>query len=76
MPKLRESNMRKLSFLYQKIQNQSRTRKRVLGIILIVIGFFSLVTPLTPFAWLSFVGLELLGFHFAVWDKVKNKFLK
>ncbi len=76
MRKLRESNMGKLSLLYGRIHNQSVTRKRILGTILIVVGFISLVTPLTPFAWLSFVGLELLGFHFAVWDKIKEKLLK
>lgn len=76
MRKLRESNMGKFSLFYKKIQDQSVTRKRILGVILIVVGFVSLVTPLTPFAWLAFVGLELLGFHFAVWDKIKEKLLK
>jgi uncharacterized protein YqgC (DUF456 family) len=34
--------------------------KYVAGIVLILIGFIALVTPLTPGAWLMFVGLELI----------------
>lgn len=39
-----------------------------LGAICLVIGLLALVTPLTPGAWLIFVGLELLGIRFIVWD--------
>lgn len=33
----------------------------VLGIVLILIGLFALVTPFTPGSWLALVGLELVG---------------
>jgi hypothetical protein len=35
--------------------------KKVLGVILIIIGLAALVTPLTPGSWLALIGLELLG---------------
>lgn len=41
------------------------------GIALILIGFLALVTPLTPGAWLMFIGLELIGVRLAAWDKIK-----
>lgn len=45
--------------------------KIVAGVALILIGFIALVTPLTPGAWLMFVGLELIGVRLAAWDKIK-----
>lgn len=50
--------------------------KRIGGVILIIIGFLALVTPLTPGAWLMFVGLELIGVRLAAWDKLKVWFQK
>jgi len=35
--------------------------KIVLGILLILIGVFALLTPLTPGSWLALIGLEILG---------------
>ncbi len=46
--------------------------KKVAGVLLIILGFLALVTPLTPGAWLMFVGLELIGVRLAAWDKVKE----
>jgi uncharacterized protein YqgC (DUF456 family) len=37
----------------------------VAGIALVIIGLAALVTPLTPGAWLIFVGLEMLGWRIA-----------
>jgi uncharacterized protein YqgC (DUF456 family) len=48
-----------------------RILKVIAGVLLIIIGFLALVTPLTPGAWLMFVGLELIGVRLAVWDKLK-----
>jgi uncharacterized protein YqgC (DUF456 family) len=48
--------------------------KYVAGIVLILIGFIALVTPLTPGAWLMFVGLELIGVRLTLWDKIKDWF--
>jgi len=48
--------------------------KKVLGVLLIIIGILALVTPFTPGSWLIFIGLELLGIRFLVWDKFKSYF--
>lgn len=49
-----------------------RTVKIIAGVILILIGLLALVTPLTPGAWLAFVGLELIGIRLTVWDRLKE----
>ncbi|EKE16538.1 MAG: hypothetical protein ACD_11C00004G0036 [uncultured bacterium] len=62
--------------------------KKIIGVILIVVGVIAFVTPFTPGSWLFFVGLEIIGFRFAFMDeimkgesglileKIKNKFRK
>jgi hypothetical protein len=42
----------------------------VIGIILILVGFLALVTPLSPGSWLILVGLELLGLRILLQDKL------
>ncbi len=44
--------------------------KKALGIILIILGFLALITPLSPGSWLILVGLELLGLRFLLEDKL------
>jgi len=46
-----------------------RIAKMLLGGVCVAIGLIALVTPLTPGAWLIFVGLEFLGIRLIVWDK-------
>ena len=46
--------------------------KKVIGIILILVGLVALFTPLTPGSWLIFIGLELLGLRILF----SNKLLK
>ena len=41
-----------------------------IGIILILLGFLALVTPLTPGSWLILIGLELLGLRILLRDKL------
>ena len=50
--------------------------KKVIGILLILISLFALLTPLTSGSWLVFVGLELLGFRTLFWDKIKARIKK
>jgi hypothetical protein len=47
--------------------------KKVLGVILIIIGLFALVTPLTPGSWLALIGMELLGIHFVFFNRFLNE---
>jgi len=50
--------------------------KKIIGILLLVIGLLALVTPFTPGSWLIFVGLEIFGFRILFWDKIKSWFQK
>ena len=45
--------------------------KKIISILLIVIGLLVLVTPFTPGSWLIFVGLEMFGIRMLFWDKIK-----
>lgn len=47
---------------------------KIIGIVLVAIGFIALITPLTPGAWLIFLGLELLGVKLLLWRKIKRWF--
>jgi uncharacterized protein YqgC (DUF456 family) len=49
--------------------------KKILGIFFIIVGFLALITPFTPGSWLIFVGLGLLGVHFAFFEKIKGYFI-
>lgn len=50
--------------------------KFTVGIILIVIGFISWITPLTPFGFVLFIGLQMIGVKLAIVDKIINHFKK
>ncbi len=47
-----------------------RIVRYTIGIILILVGFLALVTPLTPGSWLIPIGLELLGLRILLRDKL------
>jgi len=38
-----------------------KTLRKILGVILVILGLAALLTPLTPGSWLALIGLELLG---------------
>ncbi len=50
--------------------------KKAVGIILIILGAISILTPFTPFGWLIFVGLGFLGIRVGIWEKIKTYFKK
>jgi hypothetical protein len=66
--------------------------KKIIGIILIIIGLIALLTPFTPGSWLALIGMELLGIRQWVFrtflndkqraaaeqfmEKIKSKFKK
>ena len=56
--------------LKEYIHNNPKIKK-VVGVILILVGLTALVTPLTPGAWLALIGLELLGVRILFSDKLK-----
>jgi uncharacterized protein YqgC (DUF456 family) len=46
--------------------------KIILGIVLILVGVFALLTPLTPGSWLALIGLEILGLRIILERKIIN----
>ena len=48
--------------------------KKILGVLLIIIGLLALVTPLTPGSWLAIIGLELLGLREVCDDYLREHF--
>lgn len=61
--------------MYERFNSYSTTRPRlrkVVGWVLVVIGFLALVTPLTPGGILFFLGLELLGLREVGMEKMKR----
>ena len=45
--------------------------KKIIGVILILIGLAAFFTSLTPGSWLAVIGLELLGIRILFLDKFK-----
>ena len=60
----------------KKIFLESPKTKKVVGVVLVFIGVVAILTPLTPGSGLIFVGFELLGFRFLLWDNIKKRFKK
>jgi len=50
--------------------------KKILGVVLILVGVIAFFTPLTPGSWLVFIGLEFLGIRLAFWQRIKTYFKK
>ena len=48
--------------------------KQIAGGLLIVIGFAALLTPLTPGAWLIFVGANMLGISFLSRKRMRDHY--
>lgn len=46
--------------------------RRAIGIGLVVFGLIALVIPFFPFAWVGFLGLELLGLRVLLQEKVRS----
>lgn len=44
--------------------------KKIIGVILIVLGLAALVTPLTPGSWLALIGLQLVGLGFLLENRL------
>ena len=52
--------------------------KKTIGVILIIVGLFALLTPLTPGSWLALIGLQMVGWGFLLENRIvraiKKKF--
>ena len=61
---------------FKKTWNENQKIRKTVGVILVIIGFISVITPFTPVGFLLIVGLELLGIRFLFWEKIRNWFKK
>ncbi len=46
------------------------TTRKIIGVVLVLLGLLALLTPLTPGSWLIPIGLELLGLRLLLADKL------
>jgi len=61
--------MNLLKIIKEYIHDKPKIKKAI-GVILILIGLATLLTPLTPGSWLLFIGFELLGVRILLSDKL------
>jgi len=40
--------------------------RKIIGVILIILGLIALFTPLTPGSWLALIGIELVGIRLLI----------
>ena len=57
---------------YKAWSEKNPKTKKIIGLVLIVLGLLALITPLTPGAWLIFIGLEFVGVRLAWSEKIKE----
>ena len=50
--------------------------KKIIGVVLIILGFTLHIIPLFPAGWIILLGFELLGVHLILQDKIKAWFKK
>lgn len=61
---------------FKKIWTENPKVRKIVGVVFVVIGLLSVITPLTPVGFLLILGLEILGIRVLFWDKLKNWFKK
>ncbi len=60
-----------IKFIKKYSHDKPITRK-IIGVILMIVGLIALVTPLTPGSWLFLIGFELLGLRVLFFPKNKK----
>jgi len=60
----------------KKVWAENPKIRKTIGVMLVVIGLISIITPLTPVGFLLVLGLEILGVRVLFWDKLKKWFKK
>jgi hypothetical protein len=59
---------------FKKMWLENQKVRKTVGVVFVVIGLLSVITPFTPVGFLLLVGLEILGIRLVFWDKVKDWF--
>ncbi|MEK7208761.1 MAG: hypothetical protein AAB677_00695 [Patescibacteria group bacterium] len=62
--------MKYLTMLEEHLRERLKIKK-IVGVILIIVGLFAFFTPFTPGSWLAVIGFELLGLRILFFDKFK-----
>ncbi len=62
-----------LKIIKEYIYNRPKVKK-VVGVILILIGLAALITLLTPSSYLVIIGLELLGIRILFFNQFRRRF--
>ena len=58
--------------IYKEIKNKTILR-RLIGVLLILLGFLFYLIPFLPGTWAIVLGLEILGIRLLVQDKIKER---
>ncbi|MDO8728962.1 MAG: hypothetical protein Q7K26_03680 [bacterium] len=61
---------------FKKIWTNNPTVRKTTGVVFVIFGLISIITPFTPVGFLLLLGLEILGIRILFWDKLKNWFRK
>ncbi len=59
---------------FKKIWFENPKVRKTAGVILVVIGVISVITPFTPLGFLLILGLEILGVRALFWESIKKFF--
>ena len=73
---MHKQKIQRIKEYFNKLFSENPKIKKAVGVILVFVGFIGLITPFTPWGFLFFVGLEMLGGRIILWDKVKKPFKK
>jgi len=65
-----------MKIFFKKFWNAHPTFRKFAGVILVIIGLISIITPFTPVGFLLIVGLEILGLRVIFWDVITKWFKK
>lgn len=61
---------------FKKIWIENPKIRRAIGVMLVMTGLISVITPFTPVGFLLLLGLEILGLRVLVGDKLRDWFRK
>ena len=57
---------------FKKAWRENPKIRKIGGVVLLVLGIISIITPFTPFGFLFVIGLEILGIRLLFWNKIKK----
>ncbi|MDO8569726.1 MAG: hypothetical protein Q7R89_03075 [bacterium] len=61
---------------FQKLWTENPKVRKITGVVLVIVGLISIITPFTPLGFFLLLGLEVLGIRILVGKKLKSWFKK